>query len=1180
LRLVNRYAAVVAAVLMASAVTSSAQDTPPADDSLVLWGKRVVVTNIDQQRPDLRLPEWKEPDAILGPPDGAWVQLILHNGWNDHGAITVDLGSEMAWGELVLVHRQRGPGAAKNTTIHVAGEDQDFRKFGNAPISETETTTVLPCDRPVRYVQIIGGAGGAVGLDSTWYFDAVGMRTGRAALARTDALNASAESLKKRLDALGTPESPAQKKLLVEGRARLDAQRTALGVLDKVALEDIPAALLDIKAGLNQLDALVIRLMAAQTLAKFNDGQPPAYVATWMPSMAKVRPADPLRSSDIEAQGRVALARHEYESIQLVLAAGDTDLRDVEVTLEPLVQGESGQVIEAENLVIARLDHVRVNGELWPDPILPLDSLTVPAGSQQALRIQIYAPLDTPAGLYRSVAHIRPSGLHAIALPLEVRVYDFDLPTNAHTMHIISCGGGGVDRVLFPNRTTTGGGPCAGSIAVPKCILRKDGSVAMDFTEYDVVMTQAFEAGLAGFGLPLSAGDGGGYKPNRMSALFYNEATGAEETVSMDPLESEAAKERLTQWLRIFTGHLREKGWFDRCFFYLWDEPNAEYTKTLLAVGRAVKEAVPDLKNLIVESPHKQWHEVADIYCPQVKWFGRDSAKVDAEALRAMGIELWWYNCGDPSPYPTYAISHPAACARMSFLLMWKYELTGNLYWATGCNSVLGDDVLENPGADGRGDGQLVYNAGPKGIVPSMRLEMVRDGVEDYEYLWLLRDRIRAAKKRGVDTASFEGLLELPPEVAVDATHYTHDPDVLEGWRTCVAEAIEALAEPELAQSIDGLWDVTWDRFYLPQTHLFYDYLTSYESGRELAHLPTADEVRRQVPNECGYDTGMEDGMISAGVMLSLIVDQYAVVKDEELRQRARDVFEGIRLCATAHGVPGFLARGVCAEDLKNIYPNSSRDQYTHAVHGLWMYSRSPLCSPETRKEIGTILSAVADRMTRNVTPENNYDSLRADGTRDTRGISRMWNVKGHEAARLPMLYAAAWDVTGKQEYHDLYRKYLKLAVKQSLSVENVQPTYALQQMQASLELLSALERDPDLKREMRQIMATVAERCAGRARSAGARAKKLDLTMLCTDWRTGEGLSSEGRYRTVWYCIRESGEAALTQLMLEEVPFSDEQSQLLAQAITRLDPQRVSSCGIFYLQAAYWKARRRAVSD
>ena len=59
--------------------------------------------------------------------------------------------------------------------------------------------------------------------------------------------------------------------------------------------------------------------------------------------------------------------------------------------------------------------------------------------------------------------------------------------------------------------------------------------------------------------------------------------------------------------------------------------------------------------------------------------------------------------------------------------------------------------------------------------------------------------------------------------------------------------------------------------------------------------------------------------------------------------------------------------------------------------------------------------------MTRNVPPENDYDSLRADGSRDPRGISRMWNVKGHEAARLPMIYAAAREATGKRESHDRY---------------------------------------------------------------------------------------------------------------------------------------------------------------
>ncbi len=394
------------------------------------------------------------------------------------------------------------------------------------------------------------------------------------------------------------------------------------------------------------------------------------------------------------------------------------------------------------------------------------------------------------------------------------------------------------------------------------------------------------------------------------------------------------------------------------------------------------------------------------------------------------------------------------------------------------------------------------------------------------------------------------------------------------------AAATKAPTTQSLAARADEAWEASWRRFYLPKTHLFYDYLTSYEPGRELAHLPTAEEVRRQYPNECGYGTGMEDCMISAGVMLSLIVDRYAVTGDETLRDRANSVFQGIRLCATAHGVPGFLSRAVCHEDLKSIYVNSSRDQYTHAVHGLWLYLHSPLCGRDERQAIGEILSAVADRMTRNVIPENDYDSLRADGTRDTRGISRMWNVSGHEAARLPMIYAAAWDATGKPEYYDLYRKYLEPAVAQSFGVEERTTTYALLQMQISLELLESLEQNAGLKQQMRTIMAMVSRHCAARAIRADRDAAHLDLAMVGSDWRTGEGLDTKGRYRKVWYNIRESGEAALAQLADQRESFSADQQALLARAITRLDYERVSTCGIFYLQAAYWKARRSGLYD
>jgi hypothetical protein len=367
-------------------------------------------------------------------------------------------------------------------------------------------------------------------------------------------------------------------------------------------------------------------------------------------------------------------------------------------------------------------------------------------------------------------------------------------------------------------------------------------------------------------------------------------------------------------------------------------------------------------------------------------------------------------------------------------------------------------------------------------------------------------------------------------------------------------------------------WDVSWKRFYLPQTSLFYDYLTSYESGHELDHLPNAEEISRQFPNFYGYGTGMEDCMIYAGVLLDMIVDQYSVTKNELLRENAKSVFLGIKNCATVHGIPGFLARGICPEDGKSIYINSSRDQYTHAVHGLWVYFHSPLCDVETKKEIGKIITAIADRMVRNVVPENDYDSLRADGTRDPRGISRMWNVKGHEAARLPMIYAVAWDMTGLKKYFDLYQHYLDPAIEQSFNVENWQPTYALLQMQGSMQILKLLEKDPERIVKINKIMAMLTIRATERAKKAAKQGKQLDLTMLCSDWRTTEGLSR------VWYCIRESGEAALIQLMDEEQPFSQEQKDLLALAIRRLNYDRVSSSGIFYLLGSYWKARKRNV--
>ena len=390
---------------------------------------------------------------------------------------------------------------------------------------------------------------------------------------------------------------------------------------------------------------------------------------------------------------------------------------------------------------------------------------------------------------------------------------------------------------------------------------------------------------------------------------------------------------------------------------------------------------------------------------------------------------------------------------------------------------------------------------------------------------------------------------------------------------------------------LEQAWDMVWSRFYLPKVQTFGDYLSSYEKGKEQAHLPTADEVKRQYPNPCGYSTGMEDGAILGGAMLSVMCDRFEVTKDESLREKAASVFAGLKRCVSVHGVKGFAARNVCPEDATSIYINSSRDQVTHFVHGLWQYYRSPLADEATKEQIRVILADVAERMIAFVTPENDFDFCRADGTRCPLGICRMWKVQSHEAARLPMIYAAAWDVTKNERYREQWRKYAAEAIAQSANPGENKPAYALLQMQCSLELLHALEPDAAHKAKIHAHMLHVRDLAAKRFTSVLAQIEKKspeEMQMLGPDWRTVPEWKNQkgypnpqwGPFREIWHLTREAGESALILLMVESPTLTNEQRSALQKLLSSFDYPRNASCGLVYHLAAYWKARRYCSFD
>ena len=95
------------------------------------------------------------------------------------------------------------------------------------------------------------------------------------------------------------------------------------------------------------------------------------------------------------------------------------------------------------------------------------------------------------------------------------------------------------------------------------------------------------------------------------------------------------------------------------------------------------------------------------------------------------------------------------------------------------------------PNRKGYQDRETKYVEGP---VDSYRWEQLRDGIEDYEYLWMLREAI--AKKAGSPAArQAAALLEVPEEiVGENASSFAHRPLPILEHRRRVAEALEKLS--------------------------------------------------------------------------------------------------------------------------------------------------------------------------------------------------------------------------------------------------------------------------------------------------------------------------------------------------------------------------------------------------
>jgi hypothetical protein len=141
-----------------------------------------------------------------------------------------------------------------------------------------------------------------------------------------------------------------------------------------------------------------------------------------------------------------------------------------------------------------------------------------------------------------------------------------------------------------------------------------------------------------------------------------------------------------------------------------------------------------------------------------LNWFddGEHGKASDMPRRQAAGERVWWYqgmmSRAEPTSrggaWPSYFVDDTAMSARITGFFTWRYGFNGILYYLMDMAYQPNNDPWNNQFYfSANGDGTLFYPGTPDKIggkhdipIASLRLALIRQGLQDYEYLKRVSD--------------------------------------------------------------------------------------------------------------------------------------------------------------------------------------------------------------------------------------------------------------------------------------------------------------------------------------------------------------------------------------------------------------------------------------------------------
>lgn len=465
----------------------------------------------------------------------------------------------------------------------------------------------------------------------------------------------------------------------------------------------------------------------------------------------------------------VFMAGNETEAFQISLCTDSDAAQKLSFQME--------NVPDDLQITVLREYTIETNsGEFDPDPLAPQkESFSLAKGETLTFLIQCKSTEDTVAGDRNFIVYLTDQdGNRLETYPVSVHVWDFSLPQTS------SCA------------TAVGLNPK--NIAQMHLVFDQDKIDRLYRAYYETLLEYKVSAYL----LPYDILD------DRADAYMNDpRVTSFQIPYSDDDDTIRAYYEKLSS----------HPEWLKKAYFYPLDEPTSvEHLDKLASITARLQKLFPECKictpffrdidyssdtdqidfmtgKTTLWCPKSYMYLDSNIYSTAQK-MKYPSFEERMEARKQAGDQVWWYVCWEPgNPYCNMFLDQKGIQHRILFWQQKYYGANGFLYWSSNFWN-----QTANPWEDMKtvkdlsltvfGDGSLLYNGnevGVDGACASLRLNAIRDGIEDFDLFTLAEERL------GQDWVK-EKIAEITPSLV----EYTTDSALFDQIRIEVGNAVEA----------------------------------------------------------------------------------------------------------------------------------------------------------------------------------------------------------------------------------------------------------------------------------------------------------------------------------------------------------------------------------------------------